>query len=523
MVFREEQSEGKKKLKKKFSSFSTSLVVIERKERKKKHHWPNFVSLSSLALLSLHSMPPLPRTQATSIRPRHVGNVPNAAAPRARGPASESHLPPPPLLKLAARRRPALTATARTPPRPRPSTAVASTSAPASDAADSSESAGDRDSSPPPSSSSSSPSPPPPPPPPEAKKDFSSRPPWRLGSYLSPPLALLAAALEGAWHSSLASSGLELVELDPGVRYRDSVEAAAAEEKAKKEGGKEEEEEEEETEEEPQFDFQGVEDLRSAVEAIRKQETARLAKQEKTRLVVENRVYSSRAFRKIHLELALRGDGLQVLHCVLFPRLDFDLPILSMDLVAAPRKETAAAAAGPEEEEEDGTSSSSYSSSDPTPPTSAISLAIIDPCPARLDGSLPDPYRDVVSALQKECGVASNRAQPEWGKEIFSEACILTRPAGDEELLKRFLRYALSLHAAHLTFSENLVSNLAESRRGKSRQQRLQERAATAAAHARYRDKQLQNGATRGVLAAAFGKEWADSYMETVMFDVEEF
>ena len=103
---------------------------------------------------------------------------------------------------------------------------------------------------------------------------------------------------------------------------------------------------------------------------------------------------------------------------------------------------------------------------------------------------------------------------------------MLTRPAADEELLKRFLRYALSLHAAHLTFAGNLAANAAESRRGKSSQQRLRERAATAAAHARYREKQLQNGATRGVLAAAFGKEWADKYMETVMFekiDVEKF
>lgn len=328
------------------------------------------------------------------------------------------------------------------------------------------------------------------------------RPPWRLGSYLSPPLALLAASLEGAWHANLTSSGLELVELDPGVEYRDSAE-------------EEEESGEGQTEPEPEMrDFESVEAMRAAVEAAAAKEAARLAKLEKTRLVVENRVYSSTVFRKIHLELALRGDGLQVLHCVLFPRLEFDLPILSMDLVAAPPPPAPKTSSSP---------SSDPASPQPPPPLpdSVVSLAIIDPCPARLDGSLPDPYRDVVVALQKECGVASNRSQPEWGREIFSEACILTRPAGDEALLKRFLRYALSLHSAHLTFADNLVANRAEIRRGKTKQQRLRERAATAAAHARYRDKQLQNGATRGVLAAAFGKEWADSYMEEVMFDVE--
>jgi hypothetical protein len=38
------------------------------------------------------------------------------------------------------------------------------------------------------------------------------------------------------------------------------------------------------------------------------------------RLKVENRVYCSRVFRKLHLEVAARQDGLQVLHMVLYPR-----------------------------------------------------------------------------------------------------------------------------------------------------------------------------------------------------------
>jgi hypothetical protein len=38
------------------------------------------------------------------------------------------------------------------------------------------------------------------------------------------------------------------------------------------------------------------------------------------RLLIENRIYSSRVFRKLHLEVAVRQDGLQVLHMVFFPR-----------------------------------------------------------------------------------------------------------------------------------------------------------------------------------------------------------
>lgn len=53
------------------------------------------------------------------------------------------------------------------------------------------------------------------------------------------------------------------------------------------------------------------------------------------RLLIENRVYCSRVFRKLHIELAYRQDGLQVLHCVMYPRYAYDLPILAMDLVVS--------------------------------------------------------------------------------------------------------------------------------------------------------------------------------------------
>lgn len=46
-------------------------------------------------------------------------------------------------------------------------------------------------------------------------------------------------------------------------------------------------------------------------------------------------MYTSRVFRKLHLEVAHRQDGLQVLHAVLYPRYAYDVPILAMDLVVA--------------------------------------------------------------------------------------------------------------------------------------------------------------------------------------------
>ena len=49
----------------------------------------------------------------------------------------------------------------------------------------------------------------------------------------------------------------------------------------------------------------------------------------------------------------------QVLHCVMFPRLEYDLPILGMDMVGAKGR---------------------------------VSLAVIDPSPATMDRTLPAMY-----------------------------------------------------------------------------------------------------------------------------------
>lgn len=51
----------------------------------------------------------------------------------------------------------------------------------------------------------------------------------------------------------------------------------------------------------------------------------------------------------------------QVLHCVLYPRLEYDLPILSFDMVGSEG-------------------------------SGRVSLAIADPCPASMDRSLPPVY-----------------------------------------------------------------------------------------------------------------------------------
>lgn len=42
------------------------------------------------------------------------------------------------------------------------------------------------------------------------------------------------------------------------------------------------------------------------------------------KLIIENRCYQTPHFRKMHLELAKVGNMLDILHCVMFPRPEYD-------------------------------------------------------------------------------------------------------------------------------------------------------------------------------------------------------
>ncbi|PNH02975.1 Phycocyanobilin:ferredoxin oxidoreductase [Tetrabaena socialis] len=77
------------------------------------------------------------------------------------------------------------------------------------------------------------------------------------------------------------------------------------------------------------------------------------------RLLLENRVYCSKIFRKLHVEIGMRQDGLQVLHVTIFPRYSYDLPIFGLDIVMVEGRTT---------------------------------LAVVDCCPLRKDLKLPAHY-----------------------------------------------------------------------------------------------------------------------------------
>lgn len=197
-------------------------------------------------------------------------------------------------------------------------------------------------------------------------------------------------------------------------------------------------------------------------------------KLEGERLRIENRCYQTPEFRKMHLELAKIGNNLDILHCVMFPRPEYPLPMFGCDIVAG---------------------------------RGGISAAIADLSPTSPEKTLNTNYIQLLSALP-EVEFTEPRELPPWA-DIFSDFCIFVRP-NDEEEEYNFLDRAAGYLRIH-------CQQAVESTPGSEQQKELY-----LAGQQYYCTKQQQNDKTRRVLEKAFGKEWADNYMTAVLFDVPQ-
>ncbi|MEM8806534.1 MAG: phycocyanobilin:ferredoxin oxidoreductase [Cyanobacteria bacterium P01_G01_bin.38] len=190
------------------------------------------------------------------------------------------------------------------------------------------------------------------------------------------------------------------------------------------------------------------------------------------KLIIENRCYQTPTFRKLHLELAQVGQGIDILHCVMFPRTEYALPIFGCDLVGA---------------------------------RGQISAAIVDLSPISPLG-LSMPYQQALIGEDQE-PFSQPRALPDWG-DIFSDRCCFVRPADMAEA-HRFIDKVERYLTIHCQQAATLLPT-------------PHNRAAIFAGQQRYCRKQRQNDKTRRILEKAFGDEWADRYMTTVLFDLPD-
>jgi phycocyanobilin:ferredoxin oxidoreductase len=190
------------------------------------------------------------------------------------------------------------------------------------------------------------------------------------------------------------------------------------------------------------------------------------------KLTIENRCYQTPQFRKMHLELAKVGNMLDILHCVMFPRLEYDLPMFGCDLVGG---------------------------------RGQISAAIADLSPVNPERILSDTYRHALQALPTP-EFSQPRDLPDWA-DIFSEFCVFIRPSSLQEETQ-FLSRVEEFLQIHCTHAANALPVSVE------------QQAEILAGQHYYCTKQQQNDKTRRVLEKAFGADWAEHYMTSVLFDI---
>ncbi|BAQ63319.1 phycocyanobilin:ferredoxin oxidoreductase [Geminocystis sp. NIES-3709] len=190
------------------------------------------------------------------------------------------------------------------------------------------------------------------------------------------------------------------------------------------------------------------------------------------KLIIQNSCYQSKQFRKMHLELAKVGNNLDILHCVMFPYPQYPLAMFGCDIVAG---------------------------------KVGISAAIVDLSPTNADKTLSPDYQLLLSNLENPT-FQDKRDLPTWG-DIFSPFCLFIRPSNAEEevlFLKRVkdfltIHCQLAIKSSELSETEKLV--YLEGQKN-------------------YCIQQQQNDKTRRVLEKAFGIEWAENYMNSVLFDI---
>jgi phycocyanobilin:ferredoxin oxidoreductase len=188
-------------------------------------------------------------------------------------------------------------------------------------------------------------------------------------------------------------------------------------------------------------------------------------------LFIRNEVHRCRGLRKLHLETARLGAGLQILHCVFFPDPRHDLPVFGADIVAG---------------------------------KAGVSAAIVDlspvgeALPETVDRALRDRPRSQFSQV---------RELPAWGS-IFSPHVLFVRPASPKEE-RDFIDEVSAFLGVLATATAASPSQAPDDPATVARWQ----------GQLRYCKQQKQNDKTRRVLEKAFSPQWADRYIEDLLFD----
>ncbi len=190
---------------------------------------------------------------------------------------------------------------------------------------------------------------------------------------------------------------------------------------------------------------------------------------EKDDLCITNEMYKCPGLRKIHLEVAKTGK-LDILHCVFFPDPAYNLPIFGCDIVATP---------------------------------SVITAAIVDVSPVR---GVKRIY-DEISKVSNRYTFSDKRPLPLWGDEVFSPFCKFLRIKSETE----GEHYYEILMEYLMIFCRN-VNNTVRDDNWVKEMLRLDDQIW-------YCKQQKTNKKLIAVLSNWFDKDWAEYYIDTILFD----
>ena len=188
-------------------------------------------------------------------------------------------------------------------------------------------------------------------------------------------------------------------------------------------------------------------------------------------LFIVNELHQARGFRKLHFELARIGSSLQILHCVFFPDPRFNLPIFGVDIVSGEK---------------------------------GISAAIVDL--SLSENSLPEKLQNKLIPIDFSL-FSCIRKLPEWGNIFSSNVCFIRPQNAVEE--KKFLAIVDNYLVSLISYSNLILPDSLDSTVTIERYKRQE----------LYCLQQKRNDKTRNVLAKTFSPEWADRYIDFILFD----
>ena len=184
---------------------------------------------------------------------------------------------------------------------------------------------------------------------------------------------------------------------------------------------------------------------------------------------IVNEMWKSTGLRKIHLETG-KAQGMDVLHCVLFPDPRYNIPIFGCDIVATP---------------------------------ATVTAAIVDVSPVYgAERVYPD-----IARVANNFTFKHKRPLPLWSEEIFSPHCKFMRLKSEIDKANYYCIVSLYLRifcdivrdAKHDHFWPNVMRRIDD--------------------QVWYCVSQKKNDKTLAVLSKWFDKEFAEKYIDTILFD----